>query len=185
MDVVEADHPAVTHETIVQTAQDIERGSEGSPVGVNDLHTLLVSDVTTASGADTFALLAVNPLNDEMQGIVEKKGEKPFKINQARGRNGGKAVAEEETHLVAPDWNCDVAEEIPMGDEREEESYERKLMRDIHHAGKMDVSLYLLLLLLFVLYGDIIVDCSHLVLISICSLNIEPPSSRSSSSPLA
>lgn len=97
-DVVEASNPALTPDTIIKS------NNGESPVGQGVLHALLVSDLTAASGSDTFALLAVDP-EDNVYGIVDVKGEKPMKIKQDKGK---KATATEETNLVAPDWSCDV-----------------------------------------------------------------------------
>jgi hypothetical protein len=108
--------------SFIKTLQDAERGDEGAPVGNDALFNILLSDTSTADGAETFALLAINPVNDELHGIIEKKGKKPFKISQAKNKNQGKAMAEEETELTAPDWNCDVMEDLDAG-----ESTERKL----------------------------------------------------------
>jgi hypothetical protein len=120
MDVVEAINPAVTLDTIIKD----ERGNEFT-VQDSDvlLYTLLVTDVDTADGADTFAMLAINPENMDMHGIVEKKGRRgdrvPYKIKQTTDENNGVAMAEEEVHLPPPDWHCDAAEDIPGDEELE------------------------------------------------------------------
>ena len=86
-----------------------------------------MADVETADGADTFAMLAINPETDDMHGIVEKRGRRgehvPYKIKQSKYENNGIAFAQEEVNLPEPDWHCDVAEEI-----EEEEEIERRLM---------------------------------------------------------
>ncbi|KAL3787694.1 LOW QUALITY PROTEIN: hypothetical protein HJC23_012120 [Cyclotella cryptica] len=124
MDVVEASHPAVTLDTIIKD----ERGNEFS-VGDNILlYTLLVTDVDTVDGADTFAMLAINPETNDMHGLVEKKGKRgervPYTVKQSKGENEGIAMAQEQIELPPSDWHCDVAEEVPS----EEESIERRLM---------------------------------------------------------
>lgn len=110
LDVIEAVNPAVTSETIIKDNNGYESKVDGS-----SLYTLLVSDTSTADGADTFALLALNPLTDELHGIVEKKGyngngkgNSAYKINQSKDVNGGKATAVEETNTEAPAWSCAV-----------------------------------------------------------------------------
>ena len=124
MDVVEAINPAVSIDTVIKD----ERGNDYS-LGESDilLFTLLVTDVETADGADTFAMLAINPETDDMHGIVEKRGRRgehvPYKIKQSKYENNGIAFAQEEVNLPEPDWHCDVAEEI-----EEEEEIERRLM---------------------------------------------------------
>ncbi|KAL7505443.1 hypothetical protein ACHAXN_002932 [Cyclotella atomus] len=95
-DVVEASNPGLTPDTIIKSIDG------ESPVGQGVLHALLVSDLTTASGRETFALLAVDP-DDNVHGIVDAKGEKPMKIEQDKGK---KATATEETNLVRADWSC-------------------------------------------------------------------------------
>ena len=64
-DVVEASNPALTPGTI------LKHGGGESSIGEGVLHTLLVSDLSSASGVDTFALLAVDP-EDNVHGIVGK-----------------------------------------------------------------------------------------------------------------
>ncbi|KAL3780307.1 hypothetical protein HJC23_010569 [Cyclotella cryptica] len=130
MDVVEATHPAVTLDTIIKD----ERGNEFS-VGDNILlYTLLVTDVDTVDGADTFAMLAINPETNDMHGLVEKKGKRgervPYTVKQSKGENEGIAMAQEQMELPPSDWHCDVAEEVPG----EEESIERRLMNGDHHG---------------------------------------------------
>eukprot|EP00804_Cyclotella_cryptica_P006363 CCRYP_014254-RC/>CCRYP_014254-RC protein AED:0.07 eAED:0.07 QI:247/0.85/0.87/1/0.85/0.62/8/1590/490 len=130
MDVVEASHPAVTLDTIIKD----ERGNEFS-VGDNILlYTLLVTDVDTVDGADTFAMLAINPETNDMHGLVEKKGKRgervPYTVKQSKGENEGIAMAQEQIELPPSDWHCDVAEEVPS----EEESIERRLMSGARHG---------------------------------------------------
>ena len=127
MDVVEAINPAVTSDTIIKD----ERGNEFTVADSDTLmYTLLVTDVDTVDGADSFVMLAINPETDDMHGIVEKKGRRgeriPYKIKQSRDETQGMAMAQEEEDLSPPDWHCDVAEEIPEG----EEEIERKLTQD-------------------------------------------------------
>jgi hypothetical protein len=93
-DVVKASNPALNPDTILKN-----NGAE-STVGQGILHTLFVGDVI--SSPDTFALLALDP-QDNLHGIVDAKGSKPYKIHAA---NGGKVKAVEETNLNAPDWSC-------------------------------------------------------------------------------
>ena len=59
IDVVEAIHPAVTIDTVIKDG----RGNEFTVRESDDvlLYSLLVSDVETADGAETFAVLAINP----------------------------------------------------------------------------------------------------------------------------
>jgi hypothetical protein len=134
MDVVEAANPAVTPETVIID----ERGNEVT-VGSGDIlmYTLLVTDVDTADGADSFALLALNPETDDMHGIVEKRGRRgeriPYKIKQSRAENNGVAMAQEEVNLPPSDWHCDVAEEIHDG----EEEIERRLTDNRVSGGKL------------------------------------------------
>lgn len=112
MDVVEANNSAVTLETKVKD----ENGNEFTVGDGILLYTLLVTDLDTATGADTFAILAVNPETDDMHGIVEKRGMHgepvPYKIKQSRGENQGKAMASEEKDLPIPDWHCDVGHDV-------------------------------------------------------------------------
>ena len=127
MDVVEAVNPAVTVDTIIKD----ERGNDYSLANSDILlFTLLVTDIETADGADTFAMLAINPETDDMHGVVEKRGRRgervPYKIKQSKDENNGFAIAQEEVNLPDPEWHCDVAEEID-----EEEEVERKLMEDL------------------------------------------------------
>ena len=126
MDMVEA-NPAVTIDTIIQDERDNEFSlDESSDILI---YTLLVTDVETADGADTFAILAVNPETDDMHGFVEKKdkqGERvPYKIKQSKAETNGIAIAQEVVHLPEPDWHCDVKEGT------EEESDERSLL-EVH-----------------------------------------------------
>ena len=132
MDVVEAVIPAVTIDTIIKD----DRGNEFTVENSEDilLYTLLVTDVETADGADTFAMLAINPVNDDMHGFVEKRGRHgkrvPYTINQSQDETNGIAVAHELVDLPEPDWHCDVKEGT------EEESYERNLM-EIHVSNDL------------------------------------------------
>lgn len=116
-DVVEASIPALNANTQVKLAD----GSTSS-IGAGVLHTLLVSD---HGNGETFALLAVDE-EDNVHGIVDRKNEKPMKIRQ-RG-NGGKAVAEEETNLVAPDWSCGTDHVDAEGN-----TFHRELEEHHHH----------------------------------------------------
>lgn len=128
IDVVEASNPAVTLDTIVTN----ERGHEFTVGDEILLYTLLVTDVDTVDGADTFAMLAINPETNDMHGVVEKKGKRgervPYTIRQIKHENQGKAMAQVEMELPPSDWHCDVAEEVPG----EEESIERRLMHGDH-----------------------------------------------------
>jgi hypothetical protein len=114
MDVVEPASPAVDQATIIKDAQ-------GNHLNIGKeilLYNLLVTDVTTTDGADSFAMLAINPETDEMHGIVEKKGKRgervPYKINQNNNENQGLATAQEEVvdFEAAADFHCDVVEQV-------------------------------------------------------------------------
>jgi hypothetical protein len=128
MDVVEASNPAVTLDTVITN----ERGYEFTVGDEILLYTLLVTDLDTVDGADTFAMLAINPETNDMHGVVEKKGTRgervPYTIRQIKDENQGKAMAQVEMELPPSDWHCDVAEEVPG----EEESIERRLMHEDH-----------------------------------------------------
>lgn len=123
MDVVQPSNPAVDASTIIRDESGVDLGGEIV------LETLLVTDVTTTDGARSFALLAINPLTDEVHGIVEKKGKngepKSYKIKQNNYENNGLATAqEEEVDLNAiPNFHCDVMEQDvgKVVNEREEE----------------------------------------------------------------
>ena len=119
MDVMEAVNPAVTEETII-----LDGSGRKTPMGGDMLHTLLVSDMSTDDGRETFTLLAIDPETDEVHGYVEKKGSKAMKIKQ---KMGGKTTAEEEDEelMVAsmPDWECGVGKE---------DDPNRRLERDHH-----------------------------------------------------
>ena len=104
IDVLEALDPAVTPETVIID----ERGnaftvSESGTL----LYTLLVSDSDTADGAETFAMLALNPETDDMRGFVEKRGadghRNPYKIQQKKNEYNGIAMAEEQVTLTPPE----------------------------------------------------------------------------------
>ena len=64
IDVVEAINPAITLDTLIMDG----RGNEFTVQESEDviLYSLLVSDIETADGADTFALLAINPNTGEL-----------------------------------------------------------------------------------------------------------------------
>jgi hypothetical protein len=117
--VKEATNPAVTPATTVKVDGD------ESPIGDRVLHTLLVSDDSSA-----FALLAVDPLTDDTQGIVQVKGKKPYKVSQSKGDNGGKAKAEEDTNAAPPAWSCGVSHGNPFGRKLHEDEHE---VHDIEH----------------------------------------------------
>jgi len=128
VDVVEAVNPAVNLDTVIRDA----KGNE-YPLRESDfsLFTLLVTDIETADGADTLAMLAINPKNDDMHGIVEKRGRRGervlYKIKQSKGDNNGMAMAHEEVNLSSSDWYCDVVDEIP----NEEEDVVRRLIENV------------------------------------------------------
>ena len=138
MDVTEPSNPAVDANTVITD----DRGKELNIGSDIILETLLVTDATTVDGADSFALLAINPQTDEMHGIVEKKGKngerKPYIVKQKKDENHGFATAQEEVvdFEAVADFHCDVAEQVINEDE---EVSERKLRRGTHH-----VSCYLL-----------------------------------------
>ncbi|KAL3778624.1 hypothetical protein ACHAWO_007429 [Cyclotella atomus] len=115
--VVEASIPALNANTQLKLAD----GSTSS-IGAGVLHTLLVSD---GDNGETFALLAVDE-DDNVHGIVDRKNEKPMKIRQ--NGNNGKAFAEEETNLVAPDWSCGTDHVDAEGN-----PFHRDLEEDHHH----------------------------------------------------
>ena len=137
MDVVEATNSAVTLDTKIKD----EHGNEFTVGEDVLLYTLLVTDIDTAEGADTFTILAVNPETDDMHGIVEKRGQYgervPYKIKQSKRENQGKAMATEEMDLPVPDWHCDVGQDDVLEEEEsreEEETLERKLKTDPEHS---------------------------------------------------
>ena len=137
MDVIEATNSAVTLDTKIKD----EHGNEFTVGEDILLYTLLVTDIETAEGADTFAILAVNPETDDMHGIVEKRGQHgervPYKVKQSKRENQGKATAIEEMDLPVPDWHCDVGQDDVLEEEEsreEEETLERKLKTGIEHS---------------------------------------------------
>jgi hypothetical protein len=137
MDVVEATNSAVTPNTKIKD----ETGNEFTVGNGPDtfLYTLLVTDTDTAEGSDTFSILAVNPETDDMHGIVEKRGPSgeriPYKIKQTNGENQGKAMAQEEMDLPAPDWHCDVGHDVLEDEDvrEEEETLERRSLLEDEH----------------------------------------------------
>lgn len=102
IDVIKA-FPAITPDTFILSADGTQRrfGDSG-----NSLDTILVSDVTTSAGRSGLAILAVNPLTHEMNGILEKKGSKLMKIHQ--GNRGGVVMATDEDEVAMPAWECGV-----------------------------------------------------------------------------
>jgi hypothetical protein len=104
MDVTEPSNPAVDANTVITD----DRGKELNIGSDIILETLLVTDATTVDGADSFALLAINP--------------------------HGFATAQEEVvdFEAVADFHCDVAEQVINEDE---EVSERKLRRGTHHVS--------------------------------------------------
>ncbi len=77
---------------------------DGSTKSLNDvlgtgktLADILVTDGSSTDADGSFAVLAVDPEKDEMHGFIEKQVSKPYKVSQAKGVKGGKAVVAEET----------------------------------------------------------------------------------------
>jgi hypothetical protein len=134
IDVLEALNPAVTADTIIKDERGNElRVSESGTL----MYTLLVSDAETSDGAGTFAMLALNPETDDMHGFVEKKGRRgeriPYKIKQRKDEYNGFAIAEEQVPLTPPEWHCDVAEEIQVGEEEIERNDHQHEHRHTQH----------------------------------------------------
>lgn len=128
IDVAEAKHPAVTPNTIFIDSDGIE-----SQVGnTATLQTLLVSDTSTVSGSETFCLLAIDPNNDELRGIVEPKGRTAYTISQSRELKQGNIMAVEEKNVVPPEWSCGVYDDI----------FDRRLDGVIHQHGDHNVRPY-------------------------------------------
>lgn len=102
MDVVRAT-PAITQDTYIELA-------DGTPIRFGDssivLDTLLVSDTTTSAGRSGLTILAVDPITQETQGVVEQKGRKSLTLRQ--GADGGVATVSEEEKMEVPAWECGV-----------------------------------------------------------------------------
>ena len=106
VDVVKA-KPAVTQDTYIMLDDD-------TPIQLRDstnniLDDLLVSDVTTTAGRSGLTILAVNPITNKTQGIVEQKGGKSMKLRQES--NGGLITAVEEESMDMPKWECGVGKD--------------------------------------------------------------------------
>ena len=124
VDVVNA-KPAVTLDTYIVL-------DDGTPIQFRDsanniLDDLLVSDVTTSAGRSGLAILAVNPLTHQTQGIIEQKGGKSMKLYQEG--DGGFITVVEEEKIDMPAWECGVGKE-------EQTLFHRTLEDEVHdHHG--------------------------------------------------
>lgn len=115
LDVAEATNSAVTFDTIF-----IDIDKTMFPVGNSTLQTLLISDISTNKGAETFALLAIDEY-DNVRGIVEPKGKKAYTIRQSSETNQGKILAIQDDNVVAPEWSCGMHEHEDIFDRRLDE----------------------------------------------------------------
>ena len=120
LDVAEANN-AVTAETVIIASDGTESLVESST-----LQTLLLSDTSTINGAETFALLAIDPF-DNLRGIVEPKGKKPYTISQTSGKSQGHIIAVEDGNSDAPEWSCGLHEHDNIFDRRLDED------QHVHH----------------------------------------------------
>jgi hypothetical protein len=87
---------------------------------------LLISDISTNKGAETFALLAIGA-DDYVRGIVEPKGKKAYTISQSKETNNVSIMAIQDGNVEAPEWSC--------GMHAHEDIFDRRLDENIndHH----------------------------------------------------
>lgn len=125
LDVVQSSN-AVTFDTVFVDLDGTE-----SPVGNNTLYTLLISDTSTAKGAETFAVLSIDEF-DNVRGIVEPKGRKPYTIRQSYAANDGNIMAVEDGNHDAPEWSCGLHDHQDIFDRRlDEEPHEHNVSQFI------------------------------------------------------